>query len=104
MIAGLTFYTLYGPHSPLPVNVSGTCTGVSVAITFVTLPFNVRAGQPLLEARTVPRGADSVVAGRLPAADLRQHHPGGIGAGDSVGRRTWRSVARHVAGRVLRAL
>jgi sulfate transport system permease protein len=38
VVAGVTFYTLYGPHSPFHLNVTGTWIGITVAITFVTLP------------------------------------------------------------------
>ncbi len=52
VVAGITFYTLYGPHSPFHVNITGTWIGVTVAIMFVTLPFSVRAVQPVLESLT----------------------------------------------------
>jgi len=63
VVAGVTFYTLYGPHSPLHVNVTGTWVGITVAITFVTLPFNVRAVQPLLESRTFHAEAAAATLG-----------------------------------------
>lgn len=50
VVAGVTFYTLYGPHSPFHVNITGTWIGITVAIMFVTLPFSVRAVQPVLES------------------------------------------------------
>ncbi len=53
VVAGVTFYTLYGPHSPFHVNITGTWVGITVAIMFVTLPFSVRAVQPVLESLTV---------------------------------------------------
>jgi len=52
VVAGVTFYTLYGPHSPFHVNITGTWVGITVAIMFVTLPFSVRAVQPVLETLT----------------------------------------------------
>lgn len=52
VVAGVTLYTLYGPSSPFHVNVTGTWIGVTVAIMFVTLPFTVRAVQPVLESLT----------------------------------------------------
>jgi sulfate transport system permease protein len=53
VVAGVTFYTLYGPHSPFHVNITGTWVGITVAIMFVTLPFSVRAVQPVLESLTI---------------------------------------------------
>jgi sulfate transport system permease protein len=63
VVAGVTFYTLYGPHSPFHVNVTGTWIGITVAITFVTLPFSVRAVQPILEARTFTAEAAAATLG-----------------------------------------
>jgi sulfate/thiosulfate transport system permease protein len=48
IVAGLTLVTLYGTNSPIGVNVSLTRAGVVLALLFVTLPFVVRAVQPLL--------------------------------------------------------
>jgi sulfate transport system permease protein len=48
IVAGLTLLALYGPHSPLHVDVAYTRVGVALALLFVTLPFVVRAVQPVL--------------------------------------------------------
>jgi sulfate transport system permease protein len=48
IVAGLTLLTLYGPESPFGVNVAFTRTAVLMALLFVTLPFVVRAVQPVL--------------------------------------------------------
>ena len=48
IVAGLTLLALYGPKSPLGVNVAYTRVGVAMALLFVTLPFVVRAVQPVL--------------------------------------------------------
>jgi sulfate transport system permease protein len=48
IVAGLTLLALYGPHSPLHVSVAYTRAGVAFALLFVTLPFVVRAVQPVL--------------------------------------------------------
>jgi sulfate/thiosulfate transport system permease protein len=48
IVAGLTLLALYGPHSPLHVSVAYTRAGVTLALLFVTLPFVVRAVQPVL--------------------------------------------------------
>jgi len=63
VVAGVTFYTLYGPQSPLHVNITGTWIGITVAIAFVTLPFNVRAVQPVLEARSFHAEAAAATLG-----------------------------------------
>jgi sulfate/thiosulfate transport system permease protein len=48
IVAGLTLLILYGPQSPLHVSVAYTRAGVALALLFVTLPFVVRAVQPVL--------------------------------------------------------
>jgi sulfate transport system permease protein len=48
IVAGLVLLTLYGPDSPLHVNVALTRFAVLLAILFVTLPFVTRSVQPVL--------------------------------------------------------
>jgi sulfate/thiosulfate transport system permease protein len=48
IVAGLTLLTLYGADSPVNIDVSFTRVAVVMALCFVTLPFVVRAVQPLL--------------------------------------------------------
>jgi sulfate transport system permease protein len=48
IVAGLTLITLYGPRSPFGINLAYTQAGIVVALLFVTLPFVVRAVQPVL--------------------------------------------------------
>jgi sulfate/thiosulfate transport system permease protein len=48
IVAGLTLLALYGPKSPLGINVAYTRTAIVLALLFVTLPFVVRAVQPVL--------------------------------------------------------
>jgi sulfate/thiosulfate transport system permease protein len=48
IVASLTLLTLYGNESPLGVHIALTRVAVVVALLFVTLPFVVRAVQPLL--------------------------------------------------------
>lgn len=50
IVAGLTLLALYGPNSPLGVNIGFTQAGVGLALLFVTLPFVVRSVQPVLMA------------------------------------------------------
>jgi sulfate transport system permease protein len=63
VVAGVTLYTLYGPLSPFHVNITGTWIGVTVAIMFVTLPFTVRAVQPVLETLTFNAEAAAATLG-----------------------------------------
>jgi sulfate/thiosulfate transport system permease protein len=48
IVAGLTLIALYGPNSPIGVHVAYTRAAVVMALLFVTLPFVVRAVQPVL--------------------------------------------------------
>jgi sulfate transport system permease protein len=48
IVAGLTLLALYGPNSPIGVNVAFTKVAVAMALLFVTLPFVIRAVQPVL--------------------------------------------------------
>ena len=47
-MAGLTLLALYGPQSPVSINVAFTRTAIVLALLFVTLPFVVRTVQPVL--------------------------------------------------------
>ena len=48
IVAGLTLLALYGPRGPLGIDVAYTRAAVLLALAFVTLPFVVRAVQPVL--------------------------------------------------------
>jgi sulfate transport system permease protein len=48
IVAGLVLLGLYGPKSPLAINVSNTKASITLALAFVTLPFIVRTVQPVL--------------------------------------------------------
>ncbi|MEV0234563.1 sulfate ABC transporter permease subunit CysT [Nonomuraea sp. NPDC050786] len=48
IVAGLVLLALYGPKSPLGVDVAYSRAGVVLALLFVTLPFVVRTVQPVL--------------------------------------------------------
>jgi sulfate transport system permease protein len=48
IVASLILLTLYGADSPLGIDFAFTRTAIVVALCFVTLPFVVRAVQPLL--------------------------------------------------------
>ena len=48
IVAGLTLLAVYGPNSALGIDIAYKRTAVVVALLFVTLPFVVRAVQPVL--------------------------------------------------------
>lgn len=48
IVASLILIELYGVHSPFGIDIALTRTAIVVALLFVTLPFVVRAVQPLL--------------------------------------------------------
>ncbi|HWV86807.1 MAG TPA: sulfate ABC transporter permease subunit CysT [Capillimicrobium sp.] len=48
IVAGLTLLALYGPNSPLGIDVAFTQFAVLLALLFVTQPFVVRSVQPVL--------------------------------------------------------
>jgi sulfate/thiosulfate transport system permease protein len=48
IVAGLVLLALYGPHSPVGVDIAFTRTAIFLALLFVTLPFVVRTVQPVL--------------------------------------------------------
>ena len=48
IVAGLTLLALYGPRGPVGIDVAFTRAAVVLALLFVTLPFVVRAVQPVL--------------------------------------------------------
>jgi sulfate/thiosulfate transport system permease protein len=49
IVAGLTLLALYGPTSPVGIDVAFTRTSIVLAMMFVTLPFVVRTVQPVLQ-------------------------------------------------------
>lgn len=67
IVAGLVLLALYGPQSPIGVDVANTETAVFLALAFVTLPFVVRTVQPVLEEieADVEEAAYSLGASRL---------------------------------------
>ncbi len=48
IVAGLTLLALYGQDCPVGINVTYTRIAVGLALLFVTLPFVIRAVQPVL--------------------------------------------------------
>jgi sulfate transport system permease protein len=49
IVAGLVLISVYGPDSPIHLNIYGTRLAVAFALVFVTLPFVARAVQPVLQ-------------------------------------------------------
>ncbi|WP_408897966.1 sulfate ABC transporter permease subunit CysT [Nocardioides sp. R1-1] len=48
IVAGLVLLSLWGPESPVGINIVNTQQGIFLALLFVTLPFVVRTVQPVL--------------------------------------------------------
>jgi sulfate transport system permease protein len=67
IVAGLVLLQLYGPNSPFGVDLAFQRTGLVLALLFVTLPFVIRAVQPvLLELdREMEEAAESLGARRF---------------------------------------
>ncbi|GHH67504.1 sulfate ABC transporter permease subunit CysT [Promicromonospora soli] len=67
IVAGLVLLSLYGPASPVGINLVNTQQGIFLALAFVTLPFVVRTVQPVLLELDVDaeEAAASLGAGRL---------------------------------------
>lgn len=67
IVAGLTLLALYGPSSPVGIDVAFTRTAIGLALLFVTLPFVIRTVQPVLIELDVEmeEAARSLGAGRF---------------------------------------
>ena len=67
IVAGLVLVSLYGPNSPVGVDIVNKRPAVAVAFLFVTLPFVVRSVQPVLAELDpeVEEAAASLGAGRV---------------------------------------
>ena len=72
IVAGLVLVELYGPSSPVHLNLAYTRAGVALALLFTTLPFVVRTVQPVLAE--LDRDAEQAAAslGASPAVVLRR--------------------------------
>jgi sulfate transport system permease protein len=71
IVAGLVLLSLYGPGSPVGVNVAQTRISVLLALLFVTLPFVVRAVQPVLLALDLEVEAAATCLGASPWQTFR---------------------------------
>ena len=71
IVAGLTLLALYGPKSPIGIDVAYTRSAIALCLLFVTLPFVVRTVQPLLSrsipSSSRPRTPSAPAAGRRSA-------------------------------------
>ena len=85
IVAGLTLLALYGPRSPFGINIAYPQVGIVLALLFVTLPFVVRAVQPVLREldREMEEAAASLGATRawtmfrrIVLPNLAARHPG----------------------------
>ena len=76
-MAGLVLLSLYGPTSPLGVNVANTRTAVFLAFLFVTLPFVVRTVQPVLAELDVEVEEAAASLGASRFTIFRRDHPAG---------------------------
>jgi sulfate/thiosulfate transport system permease protein len=67
IVAGLVLLALYGPSSPIGVDVAFSRTAIVLALLFVTLPFVVRTVQPVLHEldREMEQAARSLGASEL---------------------------------------
>ena len=67
IVAGLVLLALYGPRTPIGVDLAYARAGVAVALLFVTLPFVVRTVQPVLIEldREMEEAAHSLGASRF---------------------------------------
>jgi sulfate transport system permease protein len=67
IVAGLVLLSLYGPRTPIGIDIANTRPAVVLAFLFVTLPFVVRTVQPVLAEldRDAEEAAASLGAGRF---------------------------------------
>ncbi len=72
IVAGLVLLTLYGPNSPVGIDLAYKQAGVVVALLFVTLPFVVRTVQPVLLALDPEMEQASASLGASPATTFRR--------------------------------
>ena len=72
IVAGLTLLALYGPKGTLPIGIAYTRIGVAAALLFVTLPFVVRALQPVLLELDVEMELSAASLGARPRAIFRR--------------------------------
>ena len=72
IVAGLTLLALYGPRGAAGLNLAYTRAGVILALLFVTLPFVVRAVQPVLLELDTEMEEAAASLGARPTAIFRR--------------------------------
>ena len=72
IVAGLTLLALYGPKHPIGIDVAYTKVAVALALLFVTLPFVVRAVQPVLMAMDRDMEEAAASLGATPSQTFRR--------------------------------
>jgi sulfate transport system permease protein len=72
IVAGLVLVELYGPSSPVHLNLAYTRAGVALALLFTTLPFVVRTVQPVLAELDQDAEQAAASLGAAPSVVLRR--------------------------------
>jgi sulfate transport system permease protein len=72
IVAGITLLALYGTNSPVGIDIAFTSVGIVVALLFVTLPFVVRAVQPVLLELDVEMEEAAASLGASPLTTFRR--------------------------------
>jgi len=72
IVAGVTLLALYGPNSPVGIDAAFTKVAVVMALAFVTLPFVVRAVQPVLMEVDVEAEEAAASLGASPFTTFRR--------------------------------
>lgn len=72
IVAGLVLVSVYGPDSPIRVDLYGTQAAVALALLFVTLPFVVRAVQPVLQEMDIEAEQAAACLGAGPFTTFRR--------------------------------
>jgi sulfate transport system permease protein len=72
IVAGLVLISVYGPASPIHLDIYGTQKAVAFALLFVTLPFVARAVQPVLMELDVAAEQAAACLGAGPVTTFRR--------------------------------
>lgn len=72
IVAGLVLISVYGPNSPIGLDIYGTRAAVAFALLFVTLPFVARAVQPVLLELDVEAEQAAACLGAAPVTTFRR--------------------------------
>jgi sulfate transport system permease protein len=72
IVAGLVLISVYGPSSPIHLDIYGTQKAVGFALLFVTLPFVARAVQPVLMELDVEAEQAAACLGAGPVTTFRR--------------------------------